>query len=402
MSEKDETMTVKSVLTKLSEAFMVVVNMIGIGDSGETEVKESAPTSVGEFMIWKDNQGQYRWLASYSNNYQDDDYPPDIISRDSHINFERMVDAKEVEYPELWHWHTKGTSWGKADWVAFDEETGIAMASGYILPGHEAEAEAMAALSKERPIGVSHGMPVSSIQRDPQNPKVITRHVTIEISDLPLEAAANKLTSFYVFEEKEMAISDKKKEYLRLAGLSDETIAKIELENQTKAQAAQELKLDSKETSEAVTSTEATETSETSNEASKETTETSEVTEATEKNTTEVSYVTQEDFVKAMTELGQMFVNKLGEMQTGLQKQISDLSEQKEKELSAIPTASLAAMVAKNLSVTNSKETVVSQKSALAKSGPVESESTSQEKQYAADPLTNQIIKSVLEPVSRS
>jgi hypothetical protein len=105
-------------------------------------------------FVWKEATGIYRTLITYSNCYRDVDNPPEIISSDSHKNFVKMVDNKEAEYPELWHWHVKGTKYGQIDWLAYDEENGFAMACGYILPGHEKEAEALTQMDDLR---VSHG-----------------------------------------------------------------------------------------------------------------------------------------------------------------------------------------------------------------------------------------------------
>jgi hypothetical protein len=361
------------------------------------EVVDDKEVKSCGLMIWKDTEtGQYRWFTSYSNNYREDDRPAEIISKESHKNFEKMIDEGEVDYPELWHWHLRGSAWGKADWIAFDEENGIAMASGYVYSGHEKEAESLSILGEQRPIGVSHGMPVSSIVRNETDPTIIRRHVTVEISDLPLEAAANKLTSFYIFEESEMAIPDKKKEYLRQAGVSDEMIEKIEQANRTKAQTAEALELESKEQNSAVTET-VVETSVESNEETQETPETQETQSEIKEEPVTVEFVTTETFTLAIQQIGEMLVNKLDEMSQSV-KQLSDrvdAVETKEK-TDNIPTASLAAILAQSMSVTTSKEARVNANNPLAKSGPVETESSQEESVYSSNPLTNAVIKSVL------
>jgi hypothetical protein len=149
--------------------------------------------TAAPFSVWKMKDGSYRWLAVYSNNFRDQDHPPEIISEQSHKGFIELVNAGMVEYPELWHWHVPGTTWGKAD--TLDYVDGFALAAGYVYPGHEAEAEA---LSKMDDIRVSHGMPSRFIVRSKQDPSIIDVHVTTEISPLPGWAAANPLTGFVI------------------------------------------------------------------------------------------------------------------------------------------------------------------------------------------------------------
>lgn len=201
------------------------------------------------FMVWKDAAtGQYRWFAIYSNQFRDEDHPPEIISEKSHKSFLHLVDTGTVDYPELWHWHTPGTAWGKADWL--DYADGFAVASGYVYPGHEKEAEAVSNLDDIR---VSHGMPSRFIVRNKQDPTIIDFHVTTEISDLPGFAAANPLTEFAVLNGKEsdMAFTPEKRQYLVQAGLSEAAIKELEGSLANKAQAAADAGLERKETSEA-------------------------------------------------------------------------------------------------------------------------------------------------------
>jgi hypothetical protein len=331
----------------------------------EIVVKEN-----GGLMIWKDNSGTYRWLASYSNCYRDDDNPAEIIAKESHENFVDMVDNKETDFPELWHWHIDGSAFGKADWVAFDDDNGVAMAAGYIYPDYVKDAELIAECKE--PIALSHGMPASSIVRDTNDPSIIVRHITKEISVLPLWAAANKLTSFYVFKENEMAIPTNKKEYLTgVLGLSTERVESIEAENANKAKFAKDNGIESKE-AETVVETEAV----------------AEVvvTETVVEDVPAVETVAAETVVDVNLEtksLEDMLSNftKLMEANNAtiaaLTKEVNDLKEKeanKEKDITGIPTASLGALIAESMSVTRSKEAVVRKNSTLGTSGPVETE----------------------------
>jgi hypothetical protein len=194
------------------------------------------------FMVWKEANGQHRWLAIYSNQFRDQDNPPEIISEKSHKSFLDLVDSGDVPYPELWHWHIPGTRWGQADWL--DYADGFALASGTVDAGHEKEAESLAQMGDIR---VSHGMPIQFIVRSKEDASVIDFHITAEISDLPGYAAANPLTEFVVVKEFDMALSTDKRQYLAAAGLSDDAIQAIEAGLAGKAQAAKDAGLDKKE-----------------------------------------------------------------------------------------------------------------------------------------------------------
>ena len=186
--------------------------------SDQSEGKEKVDTT---FRVLKQRDGSYRWLSIYSNNFRDQDNPPEIISAKSHERFVELVDKGDVPMPELWLWHVKGTRWGVADMVAYDDR-GFALATGPVDKGKEHIADALA---KEAEIGVSHGMPSGSILRDETDSSVIIEHITREISPLPRSAAANKLTGFEVLTEaKEMAIPQEKAEFLIRVGENPDAI----------------------------------------------------------------------------------------------------------------------------------------------------------------------------------
>jgi len=199
-----------------------------------------------DIMFWKEADGRWQWIARYSNNFLDDDTPPDIISEKSHRRFVEMVDKGVYPYPELWIWHNKEWNIGKAVWCAYDD-SGFAIATGYSNPGCEPVFEE---LSRLKEVGLSHGMPFASIVRDPADNRVITEHQTKEISVLPLYAAANMLTSFFVLkeEEAEMPIpKEKKAEALEKWGLSATLLDQIETLNKTTADEAMKSGLENKD-----------------------------------------------------------------------------------------------------------------------------------------------------------
>jgi len=309
-------------------------------------------------LLWKDKSGDWRWLSVFTNKYMDLDY--EILSSKAHEDYVNAVDNKEWPMPELWHWHTPGTKWGTGDMVAFDKERGFVIASGYIDKGHEKEAEAMANLAT--PIKVSHGMPISEIVRDKDEPLILTRYRTIEISDLPAKAAANKLTNFAIKKENVMAIPDEKKKYLEDVGLSKDDIQSIEDKLDSSEKAAKVLELSSKETTESIP------------------VELEPVAEE------QVEYVSKEEVAVAMKKLSdiiEMNTKTLVENVSILEAQVQQLSERfvslervdgdkvSEKALQT-PTASLADLIA--LSVIGKKEAKVDARSTLVKSAPFEAE----------------------------
>lgn len=189
---------------------------LGIKDSdipAQVQIDDYAPRMKSSFFVTKDRNGAYRWFSVYSNNYRDDDYPPEIITAASHRAFIKGVDEGIFPMPELWLWHYEHPI-GDADWVDFTDEN-LAVASGTFRPGYEKSAEALA--SYEEPLAVSHGMPKQYIVRDDKDSSIIWFHVTKEISPLPAWAAANKLTGFVVLKKEldKMPISSDKQSFLR-------------------------------------------------------------------------------------------------------------------------------------------------------------------------------------------
>ena len=184
--------------------------------------------SDSPITLWKDkNTGKLRWLAAYSSNYLDDDYPSDILSKEAHINFINKVQNKELPYPQLWIWHLKGTAIGEADYLFYDEENGIAMATGFVYADMVKVAKNIAKMNKE--LGTSHGM--TFVKRNENDKKVIDEYVTIEISILPLVAAANKMTSIYILDKEKNMMSTEQKDFLKNSGMSDEDILAVESRN---------------------------------------------------------------------------------------------------------------------------------------------------------------------------
>jgi len=199
------------------------------------------------FMLWKEADDSYRWMARYSNNFRDQDSPPEIISAQSHQRFDELLSKGEIPMPELWLWHRPEWRWGKATWHAYDD-SGFALAAGVVDKEAEALAEQLMALDPAL-VRVSHGMPTQSIVRDPDDPSVIVGHVTREISPLPAWAAANQHTGFIILKEvTDMAIPQDKRDALKDEwSLSDELLTGLEAANAADAKEAEKAGIESKE-----------------------------------------------------------------------------------------------------------------------------------------------------------
>jgi len=225
--------------------------LVRVSGSGKEKVAKAsasdrAARSGSRLTVWKEGD-RYRWLAIYSNKYRDRDNPPEILAEQAHKEFVKEVEAGLTPYPELWHWHVPGTRWGVADWLAYDDTTGFSLASGWVDAGHDKEAETMAGLDLD--LRVSHGMPETSLERDADDPTVIIRYRSMEISDLPGFAAANPLTSFNVIKEGDsMSIPEEKLAYLKLVGMPQSKIDELQADLEGKAKEAEVRGLDFKET----------------------------------------------------------------------------------------------------------------------------------------------------------
>lgn len=252
----DTTIDTQSALNRVVNEFQQRVEIAMNPNRKESKVPENLADTLpkehkedkNEFLVFKSQDGKWRWFAIYSNMYRDNDHPSEIISSKSHRAFTSLVDKGQFDYPELWHWHIEGSAWGKADWLAYAD--GFAMAAGYVYDGFEFAAKSLAEYDGD--IRVSHGMPMANIVRDKNDPSIIVFHVTKEISPLPGWAAANKWTGFKLLKEADsMPIPDEKKEYLRTLGYSDDLIAQIEGGLQKTASALDQAGVESKEATEA-------------------------------------------------------------------------------------------------------------------------------------------------------
>jgi hypothetical protein len=330
------------------------------------------------FMIWKEANGDIRWLARYSNSFRDRDNPPEIISAESHRRFVDKVEKGLAPLPELMIWHRPEWKIGQSDWVAFDEvkDVSFALAGGYIYPQFSQVAEW---LSTKTDALVSHGMPPHTIIRDENDPTVIIEHETREISPLPAWAAANVLTGFYVFEndenkEAEMPIpADKRKALIEQWGMPEGLLSQVETANAKTADKAIDAGLESKETDAVV------ETTAQVAEAVTEPVTEPVATEPAPENTPETSqdYPTRKEIAEAVAAVIGPIYDEVKEMHVMIDELKSKLEVKETIEQKAVkevvantPLASLTALLAQ--SVIGNPEARVDGRSPLAKDHPKE------------------------------
>lgn len=319
------------------------------------------PDDETGLTVWKEGN-TYWFLARYSNMFRDNDYPkPEIISSESHKRFVQLVKEGKAPMPELWAWHKKNWKVGRALDVAYDD-SGFAVAIGVFDAGRGDVAEAL--MKSKEPIRMSHGMPFSTIKRDPNDSSIIVEHETREISFLPAWAAANKLTGFAVLnmesKEESMAIPDEtKKEWISKLGIKPETLEGLEAANAADANKAIEEGVEHKEVEEVAQP------------ATLETTETPPETPPAQTVTPtadELKAIVQE----AVTGIVSPIVDRLNTLEAGL-KEMKEASEKRDEVLKGTPAASLSALLGNfNKSAIGSPDTKVDGRTELAKSKPKE------------------------------
>lgn len=163
---------------------------------------EEVKQRENSFEVFKDINGNWRWLAIVSNNFKDRE--DEIIEEAAHLEYVAYADETK-DYGEAWLWHTPGTAWGDADFVEYVD--GFLLKSGTVRPGFEDVAEA---LSHDTNLGVSHGFYSQYGDKG-----IISWYRDFEVSPLPLEVAANPWTGLSLLKkEAEMGISAKKREFL--------------------------------------------------------------------------------------------------------------------------------------------------------------------------------------------
>lgn len=176
------------------------------------------------FTVFKEVDSEdYRWFGWVTNKWEDRD--SDILTDAAHIEFMSFLDSHPELAPELWIWHTKGTArTHKADW--WDYANGFVMYSGKLTPS-----EAMPYIDgklKHQRVGMSHGFYVLK-----RYGKLITQYRTFEVSELPIEVAANVYTAFDVQgENKQKMFTNRKRSFL-IQRLGSELTTQLEADTES-------------------------------------------------------------------------------------------------------------------------------------------------------------------------
>jgi hypothetical protein len=188
------------------------------------------------FIVTKELDGSYRWFGVVTNKWKDRD--GDILVDSAHVEFNEFLDANPQYAPELWTWHTPGTARKhKADW--WDYYKGFFLYSGPLT-----EEEGLEYKETNEPIGMSHGFYVIE-----KVGRFILKYRTFEVSELPLESAANPFTSFQIKEEQKSMFSQRKRAYL-VNRFGEDKVKQLEGDVDAREKALQEMNVEWKEVNE--------------------------------------------------------------------------------------------------------------------------------------------------------
>lgn len=212
-------------------------------EENNISIKSHASTESG---VWKDSDGVWRWFGIWSNKFLDNDGYPEILSEEAHLKFEARIDLGLVPLPVLKLWH-EPFDIGVADFIGYDRR-GFMVASGTFFKEYDFLAEGIA---ESDGWGMSHGMIPWSVSRDKTEHNIITDYVSYEVSVLPLEYAANLLTSFSAkgVDEKEMDMPTHKRQELEKR-IGVDRMSLLDRILGTRAELAEEEAIPSKEVNE--------------------------------------------------------------------------------------------------------------------------------------------------------
>ncbi len=210
--------TIERTLQALRKALPAPLRAL-LGEEAAKHVVEQTDPSTSTLRVFKDANGDTRFIAWASNKWRDRDNPPEIISEAAHKEYVAYLDGGGT-YPDMWLWHTPGTKWGSVDWA--DYADGFLVVSGTVDKGKEALAETLA---RDANLGVSHGFTAAYSDGDDG---IIGRYRTFEVSPLPPGQAANPWTSLEMIKkEGDMGFTDTKRQWL-VEHLGEAVVAQLE------------------------------------------------------------------------------------------------------------------------------------------------------------------------------
>lgn len=144
--------------------------------------------SANSVIVEKDLSGNWRAVLIPSNNFMDTD--GEILSEAAHLEYVDWV-SKNMHLAPVF------TTWHMPELVRKNAVDFVDYANGFLImsaPLEEHEAAQLLKTQASCVIGMSHGTLV--LERDPHDDKIITKYRMVEVSDLPLDRAANPFTDF--------------------------------------------------------------------------------------------------------------------------------------------------------------------------------------------------------------
>lgn len=145
------------------------------------------------FKTTLDGIDKWGFVGIYSNKWED--RQGDLISSVAHKSFADNVMSGKYPKPLLMWNHMKVI--GKAEFVYYDEETGMAVAGGFIDPDKHAIGELLS--KSEVPLGMSHGILKKSIVKGSgEYSDAIIGYQSVEITVCELDKAINQFTEFII------------------------------------------------------------------------------------------------------------------------------------------------------------------------------------------------------------
>lgn len=220
---------------------------MGIGEM------EKSKTAV---IVEKAVDGQWRAVMLPSNNFID--WHGDIISEAAHQEYVGWLEKNMDCAPVFMTWHIPGTArTSPVDFAAY--ENGFLIMSA---PLTENEAAGLLRAQANCDIGMSHTSIV--LERDPNDRRVIAKYRMVEVTDLPLETAANPFTDFEVTSKEAdmdtkkylasiLGSEEKAEAFLKKTGMKKKELVGAEIPNKETGAAQTEAAADAAPAPEALT-----------------------------------------------------------------------------------------------------------------------------------------------------
>jgi hypothetical protein len=182
-------------------------------------IESSTKKDRNAILVEKDGHGEWRWVGWVTNNFID--WDGDIFCEAAHKEYVEWWEKNKDMSPVFVTWHTPGTARAEpADFMTY--EHGFLIMSGK-LSGPEAITLLKARQNFD--LGMSHGTLI--FERDAEDPRVVTKYRMYEVSDLPLDNAANPFTDLETV-TKEVGMKSKLDYFTAIMGSEEKAKAFLE------------------------------------------------------------------------------------------------------------------------------------------------------------------------------